>query len=185
MKKERAIIIKSQRLRKVRSELRTLLKLWKEDIRSSLREEWSKNSNNRAIKIQKEISSLDLMLELSICSCSLCGSSDKDMIYIPKFKQWDCVECNSERVYYRKLRIKLQMSIEEIKEFLNRLAGEEGINLSRSGSRCNGYMASKRILDKMGINKETQDKLFHLCSYYGGHCDCEILLNASSNLLSI
>lgn len=176
MKKERAIIIKDPRLRKVRNELRTLLKLWIADIRSALLEEDSTDS-------QKALSELYLMEIRSIVTCLFCGRSDKDMIYIPDMKQWLCIECNSERVYYEKLRNELRMDAGEIKEFLDRLMGDEGIKLSRSGSKCHGYTYSKKILDRMGIDKETQEQFFELCQYYGGYCDCEIIFNAKPRLL--
>jgi len=189
MKKERAIIIKDPRLQKIRNELRTLLKLWKEDKINFLRAEASKYSergdDQKSRSIQRKISDLDLLDIRSICTCLHCGCSDKDMIYIPKMKQWLCIECNSERVYYEKLRDELRtdMNMEDIREFLDRLMGDEGIGLTRFGSRCHGYTYSKKILDKMGIDKETQDKFFELCKYYGGYCDCEILFNAKSWLL--
>lgn len=56
---------------------------------------------------------------------------------------------------------------------------------SSSGSRCNGYKASKRILGKMSLSKEIQDKFLELCHHYGGCCDCEILFNAKPKLLSL
>ena len=77
------------------------------------------------------------------------------------------------------------MTIGSIIEFLERLAGEGGIGLTHSGSMCNGYKTSKRMLDKMGLSKEIQDKFLELCHYYGGHCDCEILFNAKTKLLSL
>lgn len=186
MKKERAIIIKDPRLRKARNELRTLLKLWVSDIRDSLREQWSlyiEKGDDRAIELQKEVSKLDLMEGMSICSCLHCGHSDKDMIFVPEMKQWLCIECNSERVYYEKLRSELPMSTEEIEEYLERLMGDEGISLTRRGSKCDGYTASQRILAEMGINKEAQDQFLELCKYYGGHCDCEIIFNVKPRLL--
>ncbi len=189
MKKERAIIIKDPRLQKIRNELRTLLKLWKEDIVNSLRvkaSEYSEGGDDQKSRdTRRKISELDLLLKLSICTCLHCGHSDKDMIYIPKMKQWLCIECNSERVYFEKLRSELRtdMNMDDIREFLDRLMGDEGIGLTRFGSRCHGFTYSKRILDKMGIDKGIQDKFFELCKYYGGYCDCEIIFNAKPQLL--
>lgn len=186
MKKERAIIIKNPHLRKVRNQLRVLLKLWIADIRSSLRDQkfaYFKDNDIRFAETHKKLSSLRLLEIRSICSCLFCDRSDRNMIYVPDMKQWLCIDCHSEQVHHEQLRDELQMSREEIKEFLDRLAGEEGISLTRFGSSCNGYTCSKRILKKMGITKETQDKFFQLCYYYGGHCDCEILFNASERLL--
>lgn len=191
MKKEKVIIIKSPQLRRARCELRPFLKLWKSSISSTLIDEWSFYIENdleeKALQIRKKMSDLDLMFRLSICYCGFCGRNNQDMIYIPDLRQWICLECNSERVYFEKSKSELlsQMSIDSIIEFLERLAGEEGISLTRSGSRCNGYTASKRILDKIGLSKEIQDKFLELYHYYGGDCDCEILLNAKSQLLSL
>jgi len=187
MKKERAIIIKDPHLRKARNELRILLKLWVTDKINSLRVEASmyseRDDTQKSIEVQKKISKLNLMEGLSICSCIHCGHSDKDMIFVPEMKQWLCIECNSERVHYEKLRNELQMGGEEIEGFLERLMGVEGIGLTRRGSRCDGYTASKKILDKMGIEKEVQEQFFELCKYYGGYCDCEIIFNAKPRFL--
>ncbi len=142
-----------------------------------------KGDDQKSIETQRKISELNLFENLSICTCLHCGHSDKDMIYIPKMRQWLCIECNSEHVYYDKLKSEINISIEEIREFLDRLIGDEGIGLTRFGSRCHGYTYSKKILDEMGIDKETQDKFFELCKYYGGYCDCEIIFNAKSRLL--
>ena len=187
MKKERAIIIKDPRLRKARNELRTLLKLWKEDKANYLRIEASKYSKKgdkqRSRIIRKKISELNLLLKLSICACLHCGHSDKDMIFVPEMRQWLCIECNSERVYYEKLRAGLRISNRELEEYFERLLEDEGIGLTRLGSRCEGYTASQRILDKMGVEKEVQEQFFELCKYYGGYCDCEIILNAKPQFL--
>lgn len=187
MKKERAIIIKDPRLRKARNELRILLKLWVTDKINSLLVEASmyskRGDNQKSREIQRKISKLNLMEGLSICSCIHCGRSDKDMIFVPEWRQWLCIECNSERVHYETLRNTLPMSLEEIAEFLERLMGDEGTGLTHRGSRCNGYTASKRILDKMGIEKEVQEQFYELCKYYGGYCDCEIILNAKPRFL--
>ncbi|KKL14217.1 hypothetical protein LCGC14_2517930 [marine sediment metagenome] len=178
MKKERVIIIKNPQLQKVRNELRALIKLWKEDIESSLLHSDFK-------KKHAEISRLHSAFLNSICMCRFCGNFDRDMIFAPDMRQWLCINCNSRRVYFKNLHqeLKNQMSKEKIREFLERLAGGDGIRLSRSGSGCKGHIDSKRILDQMGIRKETQEIFLELCDYYDGHCDCEILLNAKPWLL--
>jgi len=185
MKKERAIIIKNPRLRKIRNEYRTILKLWIGDIWSSLNEQQEKLEwdDGQYTIIQKELSKLYLFEKLSICLCLHCGRRDEDMIFRPDMKQWLCIECNNEFVYYDKLRMELQMSSGEIYEFFNRLRGDEGVGmrrLPRSGIKCGGdsYPLSKVILNQMGIKKEVQDQFLQLCYYYGGHCDCEIIFNA-------
>jgi len=179
MKKERAIIIKNPRLKRIRNELRVLLKLWVSDVRISLRE------TNAP---QKEISKLTSMEGLSICTCLHCGNSDKDMIYRPDMRQWLCIDCNSELVYFARLRTELQMDASTINEFFQRLNGEEGVglrNIKSSGIKCGGqsYPLSKTILNQMGVKQEVQDQFLKLCQHYGGHCDCEIVLNAASVFL--
>lgn len=185
MKKERAIIIKNPKLQKIRNELRTLLNLWKSDICSSLMKQASHHTmdKERSREFQEKISKIRLQYKLSICVCLHCGNSDRDMIFVPKMRQWLCIECHSERVYYEKLRTELEMDTDELIEFFERLTGEEGIGLTRRRSRCDGYAASQQILDKMGVEKEVQEQFFELCKYYGGFCDCEIILNAKARFL--
>ena len=185
MKKERAIIIKDPRLRKARNELRVLLKLWKSDITSVLFKKVftyiENNNDSKAREFHNKISDLDLLECNSITTCPQCGFSDKDMAYVPSMTQWICVECNTKRVHVIRLRESLltEMTMKDIEIFLKRLSGEDGIELSRSGSMCNGYEDSKRILDEMGFGKETQDRFLELCGHYSGYCDCEILLNSA------
>ena len=100
------------------------------------------------------------------------------MIFVPEMRQWLCIECNTERMYFKNLRTNLKISKWQLEEFFDRLIGGEGVNISRSGAKCDGYTASKRILNEMGFNEESQKQFFELCKYYGGYCDCEIILNA-------
>ncbi len=187
MKKERTIIIRDPKLQKIRNGLRTILNLWKSDIKSSLRaksSEFSEEGNFiKSREIQKKISELNLQYQLSICVCLHCGHSDKDMIFVPEMRQWLCVDCNSERVYFNNLRSNLKISNWQLGEFFERLMGEEGIGLTRSGAKCNGYAASERILNEMGVSKEKQEQFYELCEYYGGYCDCEIIFNAKPRFL--
>ena len=182
MKKERAIIINNPRLEKIRNELRILLKLWVADVRMSLRE-------RSGPKIQNEISALNSMESLSICCCLHCGNRDKDMIFRPDMKQWLCIECNSEFVYFAKLRKELQMDLDALSEFFQRLEGEEGVGLKKlpsSGSRCGGrsYPLSRKILNGMDVKLEVQDRFLELCQHYGGFCDCEIVFNAGNRFFN-
>lgn len=184
MRKKRAIIIRSPKLRNIRDELRTLLKLWLSDTEASLIEQqMSTNDRQKYADLQKSLSSLHLSYIRSICICLFCGKSDKDMVFIPKMDQWLCIECNSRRVHFENLRSRLQISKEELAEFFSKMVSGDGISLSRKGANCNGYTMSKKILDEMNIKKETQDSFFALCDYYGGHCDCEIIFNAKSRFL--
>ncbi|KKK44897.1 hypothetical protein LCGC14_0668860 [marine sediment metagenome] len=185
MKKERTIIIRDPKLKKIRNGLRTILGLWRSDIACSLLDQASQNTmdKERSRDIQKKISELNLQYQLSICVCLHCGHSDKDMIFVPEWKQWLCIECNTERVYFEDLRANLPISNEKIEEFFDKLGSDDGIGLSRRGSKCNGYTASRKILNEMGVIEETQGKFFELSEYYGGYCDCEIILNAKPRFL--
>ncbi len=200
MKKERSIIIKDPRLRKIRNEIRALLRAWCRDIRRSLEKVfWAEENSQRSKEIHLKISNLDLMERNSIILCPDCGRRDQDMVYVSTIlgtnewgipnpyttytHEWICLECNSKRVHIFELREKVltEMTMMDVEEFLDRLSN--GVGLSRSGWKCNGYEGSERILFEMGIEKDTQGKFLELCGYYGGHCDCEILLNAARDLL--
>jgi len=73
----------------------------------------------------------------------------------------------------------------QIREFLYRLAGNEGCQYNGIQWRCGGlqFIYAKKILCLMNVSKEEQDQLLELCKEYGGYCDCEILLNAAPKLL--
>ncbi|HEC40910.1 hypothetical protein LCGC14_1695550 [marine sediment metagenome] len=186
MKKERECIVRDPRLKRVRNEIRALLRAWCRDVRSSLNKVFlAEDNSDKSKEIHNRISELDVMERKSIILCPDCGRRDQDMAYVPSMNEWICVECNSKRVYFDELKeeVLTEMTMTGIKDFLERLSGGNGIELSRFGSKCNGYEDSKRILNEMGVGKDIQDKFLELCSYYGGHCDCEILLNAERELL--
>ncbi len=181
MKKERVIILRTEKVQNIRNQFRIILKMWVEDFRTSLRKRglyFSKRGDLiRARKFQSESSKYDLLEDLSILVCLFCGHRDKDMVFVPKMRQWLCLDCYAEEMYYENLRNELDISELELREFFDRLTSDEGISLSRSGSRCHEYHYSKLILDRMGIAGETQKQFFELCKHYGGYCDCEIFFN--------
>ncbi|KKM73084.1 hypothetical protein LCGC14_1414030 [marine sediment metagenome] len=201
MKKERAIIIKDPRLRRIRNEFRNLLQSWTSKVRSDLQDKAfvyiENHEDDKLREINIKVSNLDIMEEKSIILCPDCGRRDQDMVYVPTIPstnewnvpnpyatythEWICMDCNSKRVHIADLReeILTGMTMMDIEEFLDRLSGGEGVGLSRSGWKCNGYEESERILFEMGIEKDTQGKFLELCGHYGGYCDCEILLNAA------
>jgi len=77
------------------------------------------------------------------------------------------------------------LSREQLREFIYRLAGEEGCQFNGGQWRCGGktFDYARIILDKMNIPKENQDSLLEKRKDYGGYCDCEILMNAAPILL--
>ncbi len=182
MKRRRAIVIKDPLLRKIRNGFRGLFRHWASDLGIAIN--LSESSNT--IEATKRLEEISQVIRRSICYCRDCGRVDEDMVYVPEMKEWICVECDSKMSYFKKVKdeIRVIMSIDIINEFLDKLAGGEGIGISRHGSKCEGYTNSRLILSQMGISKEVQDKFLELCHYYGGHCDCEIILNASARLLN-
>ena len=77
------------------------------------------------------------------------------------------------------------MTKAQIREFLTRLAGDEGCQFGLGEWRCGGneYKYSRKILNLMKIPKNEQDDFLGLCHEFGGFCDCEILMNAASSLM--
>ena len=51
--------------------------------------------------------------------------------------------------------------------------------------KCGGqkFPYATKILDSMGIPLADQEKILEICKEHGGHCDCEILMNAARFLL--
>ena len=79
----------------------------------------------------------------------------------------------------------LSLTKAQIREFLNRLAGNEGCQYNGIEWRCGGpqFTYAKNILTLMKIPKAEQEKSLELCKEFGGYCDCEILMNAVPKLL--
>ncbi len=73
----------------------------------------------------------------------------------------------------------------QIREFLNRLTGNEGCQFNGNEWRCGGpqFTYAKKILTLMRIPNTEQETFLELCKEYGGYCDCEILMNAAPLLL--
>jgi len=111
LKDEKKIIIRNEKLRKVRNNLREIIiravydemqilqnfgNLYRDVL--SLKPEEQKES---AI-LQGRITKLSSLLSKSICVCPLCTQSDKDMVYIPIHEMWFCVECQEkDLIWYR------------------------------------------------------------------------------------
>ena len=51
--------------------------------------------------------------------------------------------------------------------------------------KCGGqeFPYARKILTSMGISPADQEKVLEICEENGGHCDCEILMNATRFLL--
>jgi len=79
----------------------------------------------------------------------------------------------------------LPLSKAQIREFLYRLAGEEGCQYTKLEWHCGGkeFIYAKKILNSMKVPTNIQELFLDLCKTLGGNCDCEILMNAASKLL--
>ena len=107
MKKKRTIAIRDPKLQKIRNNLRKLLLKWKSiewnqlcDIYEKIQFDVNDNVRDLSEKEQQQVRDLRMkMKEInliaihSICKCSLCSASDRDMTYNPVRERWYCVNC--------------------------------------------------------------------------------------------
>jgi hypothetical protein len=83
------------------------------------------------------------------------------------------------------------LSKEQLEEFFRKLEGPEGCDFKEDAKgkitwNCKAGMDkthAKRILKNMGIPKWQADEFLDLCDEHGGHCDCEILMNAEERIM--
>lgn len=107
MKKKRTIAIRDPKLQKIRNNLRKLLLKWKSiewnqlcDIYEKIQFDVNDNVRDLSEKEQQQVRDLrmkmkeiNLIASHSICKCSLCSASDRDMTYNPVRERWYCVNC--------------------------------------------------------------------------------------------
>jgi hypothetical protein len=99
VKKKKVIRIRNSKLRKIRTELRTLLVreagkriIQKIHEQRNLRRsdefgsEKYRKTYNQEIQIRK-------LLKASICSCATCSDMEKDHVFVPKTQEWYCEVC--------------------------------------------------------------------------------------------
>jgi hypothetical protein len=192
MDKIRTISIKHERLRKIRNNLRYVIRTRALDKRKELSEQLStfrqkkykgEITEEEFWKIRKKISddSDDLLraLRKSICKCSICHSYISDMIYIPRFEKWYCVDCAADRGWAKEpeLKEKLTMTRAQIRHFLIALDGILEHKPCRTDHRY-----ARQVLYQIGIEPEQQEIFLELCKINGGYCDCEIIMNAAPEL---
>ena len=110
MKDERKIIIRNERLRKIRNNLREIL------IRAVWDEFWILGHYASLYPPPLDLPPEELaelhylegtrhkLLSLkrrSICQCARCSNQENDMIYIEIHDEWYCVECHdNDRIWY-------------------------------------------------------------------------------------
>ena len=105
LKSEKKIIIRNERLRKIRNNLRQILKKAVYDeieiLRNfaSLYDDWSNitlEEENEFAYLQATKQNLFSLLNKSICVCPLCTNDENDMVYIPDHETWYCIECQEK-----------------------------------------------------------------------------------------
>ena len=104
MKKKRTIRLKDPRLRKARTELRTLLRLVWEKQTSELHEIFMNTDDEKTMyEIEKKIKALDHSYLHGPHGCRLCGRRDLDLTYNPRDSTWYCESCYEfNQSYYKK-----------------------------------------------------------------------------------
>ena len=95
--------LKDERLRKIRYELRTLLRLEKEKRVDDLHKKFVAISNDESLSyserkekrgvIIKEQERLNLTYDRYPLCCGVCGDRMKNLVFNPVMCQWRCVPC--------------------------------------------------------------------------------------------
>lgn len=108
VKDKKIIVYKSERIKNIAFNLRGL-------IRDVIMDEWGRlgdiqryesKSQAQRIAIENDRSNLLEALRNSICLCSGCSQTDRDMYYNAPLKEWYCTLCVQEyRAFYRKKKV--------------------------------------------------------------------------------
>ncbi len=108
MKRQKAIIVKTLFLRKLRNNLRRVITLATFDKSKDLIEKMNKLDHldkydddkfrtqeeaEESKKLEKINNDLGFGLKRSIYFCNMCKEFDKDMVYFPFFHEWFCIDC--------------------------------------------------------------------------------------------
>ena len=194
MKDRRRIIIRHPTLRILRKNLREIIhradiqehrKLSNEKLEIKRNRRNHKDENIKA-QMTVEIKNLSIKQNKlrtsrnrSILSCGMCGTLDDDRIYYKGFDEWYCPICFEENYKnWPPLNWKPQypLSKNQVESFFFRL--------DKLADKCQTNLnLSKRILNDMGIKKSDQKIFLETLYHYGGHCDCEIMLNAHPQVM--
>ncbi len=187
MKKYKRIIINNPNLRNLRNNLRNIIQIaeserltefinQKRKINEIIRKigKISEEDQNNKQKLESKIQQLERKFNESICICRICQKSDKDMVYATRPKEWFCIDCYETKLpknMQEKWEPNYPLSKGQIIEFLDKL--NEVVDQCKTNLNL-----SKEILTRMGISKNDQKSFLETLSQYGGHCDCEIIMNA-------
>ena len=105
MKDDRKIIIRNEKLRKIRNNLREIIiRAVYDEIEilrnyTNLYEPWldlTPKEQKEVAYLQGTKTELSSLLSKSICACPLCTQTDKDMVYIDLYETWYCIECQEK-----------------------------------------------------------------------------------------
>ncbi|MFX1298508.1 MAG: DUF2695 domain-containing protein [Promethearchaeota archaeon] len=189
MKKHRRIIIRNELLRNVRNNLRTIILKALNHQLSIIQEKQEKFFDDVAelgdipdelAILEEQKQSLNRAFNKSICICSVCQKLDKDMVYTTKAEEWFCIDC-----YENKIPKKLHDGWEPIYPLTKGQVLEFLEKLKKLVDECETNLTlSKKILTEMGIGKRDQKVFLNTLYQYGGHCDCEILMNVYPNVMA-
>ncbi|MFX1592332.1 MAG: DUF2695 domain-containing protein [Promethearchaeota archaeon] len=195
MKDGRKITLENPRLKIIRKSLRELLdKAFNEEYKKLTNriiqiKKARRNQKDEKIKVQMNIelkelvdrkNNVDDSYYKSILRCGLCNTIEGDRIYYKKFEKWYCLKCfEANYKHWAPLNWKPRypLSKEQLLEFFHKLD-------KLVGSCQTNFDLSKEILTGMDISKSDQKIFLDTLYHYGGHCDCEIMLNAAPNVLS-
>ena len=110
MKDERKIVIRNEKLQKIRNNLRQILLLavWDEiEILGNYASLYPPSLDRppeeevELYYLQGTRHKLFSLMRRSICKCARCSNQKNDMIYIELHDEWYCVECHeNDRIWY-------------------------------------------------------------------------------------
>jgi hypothetical protein len=105
MNKKRKITLKDPRLRKIRYELRSLLRLvWLDRLDELSNKLRSADSVEEMQQISWKKQELDRAADRHPIGCKLCGDRDVDLIYNPNTSRWYCERCYTfQQTEFRKM----------------------------------------------------------------------------------
>lgn len=107
---KKAIIIKNEKLRKIRNNLRQLwitaacereraiIKCQRELLDEEVKGERDPSEIDKEDEmLEEEKWSIERPLRRSICECQICNKDDRDMVYTPVIKAWFCTKCYAQQ----------------------------------------------------------------------------------------
>ncbi|MFW9866548.1 MAG: hypothetical protein ACFFEN_10675 [Candidatus Thorarchaeota archaeon] len=149
LKHEKKVIIRSERLQKLRNNLRQILirAVYDEieilDNYDSLYEAWldlTPEEQKEVAYLQGTKHELFRLLRKSICRCPLCTNSDKDMVFIPEHETWYCTECQDKGLIWypahgseenRRQHDYINWYLEQKEKFAKRFLNKDKVNMDK------------------------------------------------------